>query len=276
MEKRIIFLDIDGTLTEPGSNVPPESALKAIKQAQENGHYVLLCTGRNYDMLSPLLKYGFDGLIASAGGYIEVGDKVIYDCPMTEGQRSLVMDVFQRNGIFRTVECRDGSFTDEGFKEFLKEHADEGSNSELLRWREQIEKSLDIRPMAEYQQQPVYKIVFMGTDRKQLEEPKAVLSEDFNLVVQDPDENGIINGELMNRQFDKGQGVQRVCEYLGIPVERTAGFGDSMNDWEMMEVVGLGVCMANGSEQLKKIADDVCLSVSEDGLYHAFCKYHFI
>ena len=32
MTKKLIFLDIDGTLTEPGSNTPPESALKAPAQ----------------------------------------------------------------------------------------------------------------------------------------------------------------------------------------------------------------------------------------------------
>ena len=34
MERRIIFLDIDGTLTEPGSNEPPKSAVWAVRQAQ--------------------------------------------------------------------------------------------------------------------------------------------------------------------------------------------------------------------------------------------------
>lgn len=32
---------------------------------------------------------------------------------------------------------------------FLEKHGSEGSNSELLRWRRQIEHSLNIRPMAE-------------------------------------------------------------------------------------------------------------------------------
>ena len=38
MDRKLIFLDIDGTLTEPGSNYPPESALKAIRGAQAKGH----------------------------------------------------------------------------------------------------------------------------------------------------------------------------------------------------------------------------------------------
>ena len=87
MEKKLIFLDIDGTLTEPGSNTPPGSALMAIRQAQEEGHRVFLCSGRSYAMLSPLLEYGFDGVIASSGGYIICGNQVLFDCPMTQEQK---------------------------------------------------------------------------------------------------------------------------------------------------------------------------------------------
>jgi hydroxymethylpyrimidine pyrophosphatase-like HAD family hydrolase len=32
---KLIFLDIDGTLTEPGANVPPDSALEAIRRSQK-------------------------------------------------------------------------------------------------------------------------------------------------------------------------------------------------------------------------------------------------
>ena len=98
---------------------PPGSAVRAIEKAREQGHYVFLCTGRNYDMLSPLLKYGFDGVIASSGGHIRCGEKTIYDCPMTEEQKKKAMDILEKKGIFRTVECMDGSYTDEGFKDFL-------------------------------------------------------------------------------------------------------------------------------------------------------------
>ena len=59
MSKKIIFLDIDGTLTEPGSNEPPASALEAIKNARKAGNLVFLCSGRNYGMLSPLLPVWF-------------------------------------------------------------------------------------------------------------------------------------------------------------------------------------------------------------------------
>lgn len=42
MNRKLIFLDIDGTLTTPGSNVPPDSALEAIRAAQEAGAVLAL------------------------------------------------------------------------------------------------------------------------------------------------------------------------------------------------------------------------------------------
>ena len=273
MEKKIIFLDIDGTLTEPGKNIPPESALKAISAARQKGHVVFLCTGRNYDMMKPLLKYGFDGFIASSGGYIVCGDEVIYDCPLTEEQRVLALGLFEKNNIFRTVECNEGSFTTEEFKEFLRKNAETSGNSEFLRWREQLEKNLNMRPIEEYENQPVYKVVLMVDEEWKLEEPMKMLSDEFTFVIQEKNEHGYINCEFISKQYDKGQAVKRVCKHLGIDIKNTYAFGDSMNDLEMMEVAGTSICMENGSPALKKMADDICRSVSEDGLYKAFEKH---
>ena len=62
----------------------------------------------------------------------------------------------------------------------------------------------------------------------------------------------------------------RVCEALGFDIADTVGFGDSMNDLEMIETVGTSVCMANGSPNLQKKSDIVCPAVDEDGLAKAF------
>lgn len=276
MNQKVIFLDIDGTLTKPGSNEPPESAVRAVRQARKEGHYVFLCTGRNYSMMYPLLKYGFDGAAASAGGYIKCREEVIYDCPMTEEQRVSAMSVLKESGIFRTVECIDGAYTDEGLKELLKKRTGEDGSSELLRWREQIEKSLHILPINEYKGQPVYKIVFMSPSMEQIEEPKKRLGSDFAFCIQEDSQCGFINGEMINRKFDKGKAVEKVCRYLNIPLSDAVAFGDSMNDREMLETAGLGICMENGSETMKKLADDICPPVQDNGIREAFLKHHLI
>ena len=268
MKKKLIFLDIDGTLTSPGSNVPPPGALEAIRQARAAGHTVALCTGRNLDMLRPLLAFGFDGAVASGGGYVFLGDRVLYDCPMTEAQRDLALRLFQEAGVLRTIEAKDSSYCDEGMGEFLERVS--GGNSELLRWRRALEEDLGIRPMKEYDGRPLYKIVFMCEKAEQLAPAIQALEQEFYFLVQDLEAAGCLNGELINRKFDKGSGVKCMAQALGIPLEDTIGFGDSMNDLEMIQTVGFSVCMANGSPTLKKFSDLVCPSVEEEGLAWAF------
>ena len=276
MDQKLIFLDIDGTLTEPGKNVPPPSAVEAVQRARENGHKVVLCSGRNYGMLFPVMQYGFDGLVASAGGYIEYNGQVVYDCPMTPEQQARVLDIFRESGIFRTIGGRNHSYTDEGFKEFLAENIQSKANSELLRWRIQIENELGIRPMSEYDGEPVYGMAFMSRGAERLKKPMQMLQEEFDLCIQDEDACGIVNGELSGKDFDKGKAVERLCEFLGISTEDTIAVGDSMNDLEMLQSAGTGVCMADGSPALLKIADMVCPSVTEDGLYNAFEKLNLL
>ena len=269
MKPKLIFLDIDGTLTSPGSNVPPDSALAAIREARANGHKVFLCTGRNHAMLSPLLDYGcFDGAVASGGGYVFCGENVLYDCPMSEQQKETALRLFKEQGVFRTIEARDAAYCDEGLADFLNEAS--GGNSELVRWRKALEKDLGIRPMSEYDGRPLYKVIFMCSSVDQLAPAIEALEKEFYFLVQDVAAANCINGELINRKFDKGLGIRRMAEALDFAIEDTVGFGDSMNDLEMIETVGTSVCMANGSPQLKRKSNLVCPAVEEDGLAWGF------
>ena len=172
------------------------------------------------------------------------------------------MDCFERNHVFRTVECLDGTYGDNGLEDLL-EGADEFSNSELLRFRRQLSETLDIKPMSEYNGAPVYKIVFMCTDKKQLEEPMEVLKDHFVFCVQNLNAIGCLNGEVFGLDFNKGIGIHRLCEFLGKDISDTIGFGDS-------------VCMENGHPQMKAMADYVCPAVGDDGLYKAFEKLGLI
>ena len=271
MKEKLIFLDIDGTLTPAGSNVPPDSALKAIRAAQAKGHKVLLCTGRNLAMLSPLLKYGFDGVVASAGGYVEFGGQVIYDCPMSDRQRDIALQTLHESGVFCTIEAKDATYGDADLGDFLSQS--QGGNSEIQRWRAALAGELGIQPMESYDGRPIYKVVFMCREDSQLDKARAALEEEFLFCCQTVTKPACLNGELINRKFDKGKGIQRLCAHLGVDIRDTFGFGDSMNDLEMVQTVGVSVVMENGNEQLKALADYVCPRVEEDGLAKAFAKY---
>ena len=274
---KLIFLDIDGTLTVPGENTPPPSAVDAIKKARANGHKVFLCTGRNPDMLRPLLKYQFDGFISCAGGYVVVGEKydeILYDHPMTDEQRDTALKALHNHGVFCTIEAEGGSWGDENLGSFLSSQGP--GNSEIERWRKALSANLGIKPMSEYDGSPVYKVVIMCLEMSQLDEAKKLLGNEFNFVVQEVKAPSCINGEIINKAFDKGKGVEIICKKFGVPISDSIGFGDSMNDLEMIQTVGTSVCMANGEEALKKLADIVCPSVSDDGLAKAFADLNLI
>ena len=267
--KKLIFLDIDGTLVPPGSNVPPESALRAIRAAQANGHKVFLCTGRNPAMTAPLYPYGFDGAINCAGGYVTCGGTVLYDRPMSAEELEHVMHALKSHSIFCIMEAKDASFGDQRAERLLNMKLPGKLNSELLRWRRALEEDLGVVPMSQYDGRPIYKVSFLCLRKWNLRRARRLLKGQYQFVLQDF-LLGLVNGELINRDFDKGQGIRRICAYLGADIADSIGFGDSMNDLQMIETAGIGVCMGNGSKKLKKCADMVCGEVDKNGLAEAF------
>ena len=240
MKQKLIFLDIDGTLLPPGEMTVPASAVEAIRQARANGHKVFLCTGRNLRMTKPLLAYGFDGFVCSAGGYVGCDGKILVDLPMEPAQVEGLREVLGRAGAECTLEARDDTYGGikmiERFAHLFPRKPGQ-LNSEAERWRKTMEYGMTIRPIEEYHGEPVYKVVFIA-----------------------------VNGELINRKFNKGTGIKAICDDLGCSLADTIGFGDSDNDLQMTDVVGISVCMANGSDNLKKLCDRICPAVTEDGV----------
>ena len=94
MDRKIIFLDIDGTLIAAMSE-PSALATAAVRGARKMGHKVFLCTGRNMAIIGDdILKIGFDGVISSAGGHVEVGEEILFDSLLPEETVQECLDVF--------------------------------------------------------------------------------------------------------------------------------------------------------------------------------------
>ncbi len=266
---KLVFVDIDGTLTPPGQNTPPASAVEAISRARQAGHKVFLCTGRNEGMLRPLLQWGFDGYVGCAGGLVNVGGEEIFQLPLAPEVAKQALELLRGQGVYVTVETREDAFVDPGLSDFLSSRSG-GSSSELARWRAQIEAELGIKPMSMYDGGPLYKIIFMSPDMAALEPARSALGGELDFVTHGADGYGIVNGELVNKAFDKGRAIGRVCAHLGMGLEHTLGFGDSRNDVEMMEAVACGIAMGDGDAHLQSLAHGICPPVSEDGLAFAF------
>lgn len=281
MTQKLVFLDVDGTLLAPGEMTAPPSAVDALRRARANGHKLFICTGRNYRMASPLLGYGFDGFICSAGGYVCCGDKVLVDIPMRPDQVEGLCKAMEAHGVECTLEARDGTFG--GMKMIERFSSLPGNtgaalNSEAERWRKAMADGMIISPRSEYRGQPIYKIVYIAEHEQDLAQARELYEDQFVFCQSRLDalSGGFVNGELINRKFSKGTGIRAICRELGASLEDTIGFGDSDNDLEMAETVAVSVCMANGTERLRSLCTRVCPSVQEDGIAVAFAELGLI
>lgn len=64
---------------------------------------------------------------------------------------------------------------------------------------------------------------------------------------------------------DKGSGLRRLCDLLGIDIRRVMAIGDSDNDIPMLEAAGLGVAMGNAGDHVKAVADWIAPTIDEEG-----------
>eukprot|EP00747_Dinoflagellata_sp_TGD_P093326 gnl/TRDRNA2_/TRDRNA2_165725_c0_seq2.p1 gnl/TRDRNA2_/TRDRNA2_165725_c0~~gnl/TRDRNA2_/TRDRNA2_165725_c0_seq2.p1 ORF type:complete len:211 (+),score=67.86 gnl/TRDRNA2_/TRDRNA2_165725_c0_seq2:339-971(+) len=74
--------------------------------------------------------------------------------------------------------------------------------------------------------------------------------------------------EFLNPRVSKGGALAKLCrDTLGISGEEVAAFGDNHNDKEMLEFAGEGVAMKNAKEEVKAVANRVCIwSNDDDGI----------
>ena len=83
---------------------------------------------------------------------------------------------------------------------------------------------------------------------------------------------GII--EFMDPRVNKGMALQKYSLRNQIPIEEIIAFGDMDNDKEMLKEAGWGVCLCNGSDVSKAMANAITeYPCTQDGMGRYLQKY---
>lgn len=279
VSKKAIFLDIDGTLINHNGRIP-DSAVEAIKKARENGHVVLVCTGRSRAEISEVIfQLNLDGIIGAAGGYVELGGKAIHEVYIPKEEVSHIVSFFETHDTQFYLEATSKVYTNKQSKAYFINRIDKriASSPEA---KEDIESQMlpfliNMKDDSDLIREDINKVTFMGASLT-LDEIQEEFKENFLVIPGSYGQEGKICGELMLKEVHKATGIEIALKALGIEQKDTFAYGDSYNDIEMLQYVACGVAMANGAEALKKVADDVTDSPDEDGLYKSFKKYGLI
>ncbi|MFC3938913.1 Cof-type HAD-IIB family hydrolase [Pseudomonas gingeri NCPPB 3146 = LMG 5327] len=75
--------------------------------------------------------------------------------------------------------------------------------------------------------------------------------------------------DITAMQANKGEALMTLAKFLGVPLEQTAAIGDGGNDPAMFHRAGLAIAMGQAEEVVKRQADVVTGSNTEDGAARA-------
>ena len=277
---KYLFYDIDGTLVGK-SKVITEKTKWAIKEAQRNGHKAFLCTGRApTSIVDEILDIGFDGVICSAGGFVIINGENIFENLINQYLLSEVMTLFINNHILFTLETKDALYETAGVLNFFtqKHQKENQDNLELMRFlqlRRQGENRLPIHSF-NILNTGVTKVCFIAPEKENYYKCIPFLEEFFNIVTFSKETDDFVNGEIIIKNCTKADGIIRVINHFGAKMEDTIGFGDSMNDYQMLEEVKTGVVYENAPQELKNLCQYYFKDPDQDGIYDIMRELNLI
>ncbi len=277
---KYLFFDIDGTLMGASKQVT-EKTIAGIRQARKNGHKAFICTGRApVSIMKSIREIGFDGTISSAGGFVNIDGKYIFENFINQYVLSQVMLLFTNAKILFSLETKDALYQTPGVRDFFDKKNSKimENNLELARFLEE-RKNEEVRlPISEFDilKHKVTKMCFISEDKLAFYDCVKYLNEFFNIVIFSKESDDFINGEIILKNCTKGDAIERAVAYLGGKMEDTIAFGDSMNDFQMISVAGYGVVSTLAPEKLKAIADDTFDDPDDDGIYKAMKRLELI
>lgn len=259
LNKKLIAIDLDGTTLNQDSMITSKTK-ETLKKAINAGHHVSIATGRPFrmshqfyqqlELITPMVN--FNGALVHIPNQHWDGERE------TLINREIAFEILsqkkQLNLDFIAAENRDTFFIDsfDFFDEKIFASSRPGEKNLLS------PKNLTTNPTS----------LLVRTDKRFAGAVSAELTRQFGSYVDVRTWGGptaIL--EIVSKGIQKAKGVQEIANYLSIDQKDVIAFGDEHNDLELLDYAGWGVAMANGTDQLKGIANDVTpLSNQEDGL----------
>lgn len=258
MERKLIFFDIDGTLTSAKRfGYVYESTRTALRELQKNGHFVALATGRAAFRARLFQEQvGIGNMVCEGGNQIVIdGHTVSYELPDRAGFVK-VYEEAMRCGLGVALALDDSRIRISPNAYF---HEAAGDFSDFMEVR--------VDPAFHIGDAPMIRRMFLAGDEEKLKQAVHAAHIEgvgvmhysrANFIILEPD--------------DKYKGIRRMAQLLGEREEQIVVFGDGLNDRRMFRDAPFAVAMGNAIPELKELADYVCPSADEDGIYHA-CRH---
>lgn len=266
MKPKVIVSDIDGTLLSE-DHVILESSIEAIMKCKEQGILFGLATGRDVGSVKNLIaKWGIseyvDFIVGSGGSETyDIYTKEYHMYFPLEG--NLILEVIEH---FKDL---DVNFTvpHEGQLYVPKDdfHIQNLSNVDQIPYH--------VVDFVEFCQEPRMKVMIVcdpSTMPLVVERSKTFSSKKYashSLITAS------ILYEYMDPRVHKAYGLEKILGPQGYSLADILAFGDADNDTKMLELVGIGVCMGNGSENSKQSANHITDSNQNHGIANFIHKY---
>ena len=278
--KKIIFLDVDGTIIDYDNHIP-DSAKIAIQQSRKNGHLVFLCTGRSKaEMPNEILDIGFDGIIGGNGSYIEYKNQVLMHQLIPYETAKQVVDWLESRGLEFYLESNNGLFASRNFRDaarqILRIYAlGKGASEDQILNMEPEDALHGLVYGGELYRNDLNKISFiLHSYQDHLDSKKAF--PQLKAGTWGGRGESALFGDLGVKDINKAHAVNIILKHLGANHIDTIAFGDAKVDIPMLETCQIGVAMGNGGPEILAMADIITDDVRQDGLYNAFKKLNLL
>ncbi len=270
---KFVFLDVDGTLVDFNGEMS-ESTEHALKEAQRNGHKMILCTGRYYGQIYPWLleRVNFDGVVSSSGACIRYNGEVVFTRYYTTEQLKKLHSAYAEAEAGEYYQTDTGIITwnEESYERAKQVYRDMGMSEYIIDSVLPKPDFVDVFSVKNCE-----KSNFIGAKLK-TDEMRALLGDEFNIDPISMGQGNDSSGEVNRADVNKGIAIHELISRVGGDMADTIAIGDSGNDFNMIKAARIGVAMGNATDKIKSVADMITDDVDKDGICKAFKRLELI